>query len=178
MLIDCKAPKIDICVQNASGNAAVLNCSGSSNTRPNSDSWNPVYQDNLDLYWPQVVYYFVGQSASGDQPALFRAANCYGSGGGDACVLEELAEGLETLQAFYSVEGSDTLYAGDSLPGNDWNAVRSVSLHLLLAAPGPGDSRSIEQAYSLDTLNLETDDEVMRQPYSSAVAIRNKIEVR
>lgn len=178
MLIDCKAPKIDVCVQNAAGKAVTLNCSGPSNTRPKNDTWNPVYQNNLDLYWPQVVYYFVGDSASGDRPALFRAANCYGSGGGDACVLEELAEGVETLQAFYTVDGSDTLYAGNSLPSNDWNSVRSVSLHLLLSAPGPGDTRSVAQNYSMDTLVLKTDDKAMRQLYSSSVAIRNKIEVR
>lgn len=178
MLVDCTAPKIDTCVQNASGNANVLNCSGKLNTRPNNGTWNPVYRDNLDLYWPQVVYYFVGESASGDRTALFRAANCYGSSGGDGCVLEELAEGVEALQAFYTVDGNNTLYAGDSLPGNNWNNVRSVSLHLLLAAPGPGDMRSVAQTYSLDSLTVNTDDAELRQLYSSPVAVRNKIEVR
>ncbi len=178
MLVDCTAPKIDICAQNASGKANGLNCSGTINTRPPSSVWNPAYQNNLDLYRPQVTYYFVGESASGDRPALFRAANCHGSSGGDGCVLEELAEGVEAIQAFYTVDGSNTLYAGDSLPGSNWNNVRSVSLHLMLAAPGPGDMRSVAQTYSLDTLTVNTNDAELRQLYSSPVAVRNKIEVR
>jgi type IV pilus assembly protein PilW len=177
-VVDCQVALSEVCRQTAAGNATTLNCAnGGGNVRPVGDNWRIAYQSEMELYLPRATFYYVGQNPAGRR-ALFRASNCAGTGGGDGCRVEELVEGVDSLQLFYRVAGDNTLFAANALPGNDWGAVRGVVVHLIVSTPDEVDGRQLAQDLVLDNLLIfRTTDRRVRQAYAATIAIRNSLEV-
>ena len=177
--VDCSEGAVDICRQTSFGSSDVLNCAAAGgNVRPSTTDWAPVYQQNMELYLPRATYFYVGQNPAG-QRALFRAIDCAGaSGGGAGCRVEELVEGVDSLQLFYRVANDNALYAANALPGNDWSAVRGVAVSLVVSSPDEVDGRRLQQDFTLDNgLVFRTNDRRVRQVYPATIAIRNSVTV-
>lgn len=177
--VDCGTGIADVCRQTNAGNATNLNCApGGGNTGlPPSSSWAVEYRNQTEFYMPQLSYYYVGPSASGRR-ALFRATNCIGSGGGGGCQVEEIAEGIDSLQLFFRLDGGDELYAADSIPGNDWARVRAVVLNVVASSPDPADTVAEARSLTLEEgLVFNLDDRRVREVYMTTVALRNRITV-
>jgi type IV pilus assembly protein PilW len=177
--VDCGTGVADVCRQTNNGNASNLNCApGGGNTGlPPGSSWTVQYANQTEFYLPQLSYYYVGPSANGRR-ALFRATNCIGSGGGGGCQVEEIAEGIDSLQLFFRLDGGDELYAADSIPGNDWARVRAVVLNVVASSPDPADTVAEARSLTLEEgLVFNVDDRRVREVYTTTVALRNRITV-
>ena len=131
----------------------------------------------MELYLPRTTFFYVGLNPEGRR-ALFRASNCAGAGGGDGCRIEELVEGVDSMQIFYRVEGINTLFAADALPGNDWSTVRAVQMNLIISSAEEVDGRQLQQDFNLDNgLVFRTNDRRVRQAFPVTTAIRNRVVV-
>ncbi len=175
-VVDCQQGFMDVCINTAKQKADTLVCSNGSGNKKTGGEWLTVYGSDMELHRPTSLYYFVAASASDDERrALYRASNCPG----DGCQVEELVEGVESLQLFYRVAGDTNLYAADSLPsGSGWADVRGVAMHLIVGSPEQVDSRQLQQTLVLDNgLEFEINDRRVRQLYTNTVAIRNAITV-
>lgn len=177
---DCGNGFVDICRQTNAGNATNLNCAaGGGNIGKGGASWDILYANQTELYRPEVIYYYVGESARAPgRRALFRAINCSGSSVSDGCRLEELVEGVDSLQMFYRLAGDDSLYAADAIPGNEWERVRALAVNVIVSSPTEVDARTLEQVYQLDEgLSVSVEDRRVREVYANTVALRNRIMV-
>jgi type IV pilus assembly protein PilW len=181
MAVDCGIGVADICRQTNQGSATNLNCApGGGNTGlPPGSSWDVAYRNQAEFYVPQVSYYYVGANPNADgRRALFRASNCIGSAGGGGCRVEEIAEGVESLQLFYRIDGSDQLHAADAIPDGDWSRVRAIAINLVVASPEPADTVAEARQLAMDAgLVFSFNDRRVRQVYSTTVALRNRITV-
>jgi type IV pilus assembly protein PilW len=178
---DCGSGFVDICRQTNAGNATNLNCApGGGNTGlPAGSSWDIRYANQTEFYLPRVHYYFVGASLDdASRRALFRASNCFGSDGGQGCLLEEIAEGIDSLQLFYRIEGDASLYAADSIPDDDWTRVRAVSVNLVASSPTEVEAGAQARSVAMDQgLVFAFNDRRVREVYGTTVALRNRITV-
>ncbi len=182
--VDCTAGVGDVFV-NVNNASASSFSRGSGNihtgvSNQNNVNWSTPYQENTEFYRSDVTYYYIGQSAGSTpdrfRPALFRVRNC---NGGNNCVHEELAEGVENMQVFLRTNGNNTLHdPRDNAIGN-WSNVSAVELDLVLVSPEPVDNRDLEQSLELGNgLTVEMEDRRIRVAYSNTVAVRNRITVR
>ncbi len=179
-VVDCGGGFMDVCRQTNAGSATNLNCAaGGGNISKGGDSWDIKYANQTELYRPEVTYFYVGESQrTAGRRALFRAINCHGSNIAAGCRVEELVEGVESLQLFFRVDGDDNLYAADSVPGNDWEPVRAAAVNVIVSSPTEVDSAVREQTFSLDAgLTVSVEDRHIREVYSNTVAVRNRIKV-
>ena len=182
--VNCAAGLGDICYNTAKSTANTLQCSpGGGNAIPpgHPGVWPP-YQDQMELYMPQVVYYVVAESAGSTaarpRTALFRLVNCSTTGHAN-CVVEELAEGVESMQLFFRVRNNPGLFTAANIPGNEWQNVEAVHLSLIISSPEEVDSRVQVQNLVLEGgLTATANDRRVRQVYSNVVAVRNRIVIR
>jgi type IV pilus assembly protein PilW len=177
---DCYAGMMDICRQTNAGSATNLNCAaGGGNIGKGGDHWDILYANQTEVYRPEVTYFYVGESQrTAGRRALFRAVNCYGNDVNAGCRIEELVEGVDSLQLFFRVDGNSTLHAADSIPGNEWEQVRAVAVNVIVSSSTEVDARVQEQVYPLDAgLTVSVEDRRVREVYSNTVAVRNRIRV-
>lgn len=176
---DCRVA-VEICRQTAAGTATSLNCAnGGGNVRPtgSAGNWRTAYAADMELYLPRTIFYYVGENPAG-RPALFRARNCAGSGGGAGCRIEELVEGVDSLQLFYRLNDNPTGLFAANTPGMDWTRVHAVVVNLVVSSPDEVDGRQLSQDLVLDNnLIFRTSDRRVRQAYPATIAIRNRLEV-
>ena len=175
---DCRVA-VEICRQTAAGTATILNCSnGEGNVRPSgtAGNWRTDYEGDMELYLPRTIFYYVGENPAGRR-ALFRASNCAGSGGGTGCRIEELVEGVDSLQLFYRLNDNPAgLFAANA--GINWANVHAVVVHLIVSSPNEVDGRQLSQDLVLDNnLIFRTNDRRVRHAYPATIAIRNRLEV-
>ncbi len=135
----------------------------------------------------RAVRYYVGINGSGE-PALFRAT----IGAGPSEVVEELFEGVESMQILYGVDTRDSSGAlrPDGVPDdyvdadnvgdeNAWNHVVSVRIGLLLRTQpfgqsgtnlgGPGGSIMVNGT----SVPIDPDDQRRRRVFQTTVLVRN-----
>lgn len=148
---------------------------------------------NVMLYQANIYAYYVGQGASG-APSLFRAVYS-----GNAWASEELVEGVEMLQLTYGrdsltanlPDGSvDTYVAADSLVAGltteaeraaRWRAIGAVRVGMLLRSPERTGTPDRNEAavgnlqIGRSIIDLPEGDGLLRRPYESTVALRNRL---
>lgn len=178
---DCGSGFVDICRQTNAGSATNLNCApggGNIGLAPGS-TWDIRYGNQTEFYLPQVNYYYVGASATdNNRRALFRASNCIGSDVAAGCLVEEIAEGIDSLQLFFRIDGDADLYTADAIPDNNWTRVRAVVVNLLASSPTQVDAGALPRTFAMEEgLGFAVNDRSVREVYSTTVTLRNRITV-
>ncbi|MFT4629028.1 MAG: type IV pilus assembly protein PilW [Arenicella sp.] len=150
-------------------------------------SWSRDYDYNDTLFEFKQTYFYIGEGPSG-LPSLFRYSSSLPFSAETtefvAANLEELVEGVETMQLLY---GEDV--TGDDSPNryvsahqiSDWNAIVSVRVGLLIMSPnaaaGQDQSEALGTAYSLlDGIEFThaIDDLTLRYAANSTIKLRNR----
>lgn len=129
------------------------------------------YPDGSQLMRIRTVSYFIRASAKGTGPALWRRIA--------GRPPEELAEGVENLQALY---GEDT--DNDQVPDawrkanavTQWRNVTAVRVGLLVASPNSGTSEPDARAFVVLDENIgPRNDRRVRSVVTTTVALRNRL---
>ena len=172
----------------------VASGAGGANQRLFQSASEPL-RGNVMLYPANIYAYYVGLGASGG-PSLFRA-----SYSGNTWTSEEIVEGVEMLQLTYgrdtlttnlpdgSVDAyvtANTLVAGlatEAERAARWRSVGAVRVGMLVRSPErAGTPNRNEAAADVGNLqigrsiiDLPEGDAILRRPYESTVALRNRL---
>ncbi|MFT5135960.1 MAG: type IV pilus assembly protein PilW [Arenicella sp.] len=149
--------------------------------------WSRPYDLNDNFYSFSQTYFYIGMGSSG-LPSLFRYTSSIPFSAATpafvAAKLEELVEGVETMQLMY---GEDL--TGDDNPNRyvsahqviDWNAIVSVRVGLLMMSPNSAtdqdQSDALGTAYTLlDGIDFThaNDDLTLRYAVNSTIKLRNR----
>ncbi|WP_157515239.1 PilW family protein [Luteimonas abyssi] len=155
-----------------------------------ADRYTPSPQGQTSLYRANVLVYYVAPGASG-LPSLYRArANSGGTF--DPGHIEELVEGVESLQLIYGLDetpdisqdspplGSISDYVTAATLGEDaaqWRRVGVVRAGLVVGSPSPA---AVQTADALDVMGVSfhppsANDTHYRAGYQATVAVRNRL---
>jgi len=135
--------------------------------------------------------YYVGVRGGGTVPSLYRARFFDGAWGAS----EELVEGVESMQLLYGRDANrdgaveDYVTANQVAPAgaphadlaNSWRAVASVQLGLVLRSPEPAGTPDRNVGANGATLvlgvtvNANTNEGILRRPYETTIALRNRL---
>ncbi len=148
---------------------------------------------NVMLYPANIYAYYVGLGASG-APSLFRAVYS-----GNAWTTEELVEGVEMLQLTYGRDSltanlpdgsvdtyvtASTLVAGlttEAERAARWRSVGAVRVGMLLRSPERTGTPDRNEAtvgnlqIGRSIIDLPEGEAILRRPYESTVALRNRL---
>ena len=143
------------------------------------------------VYRADSFVYYVGLRAVDGLPSLFRARFANGAWGAS----EELVEGVDTMQLLYGRDtdgngavndyvAADALVAGAvgyNAIADRWRTVASVEMGLVLRSPeraGTPD-RNVTDNGALQvlgtTVNVNAGENVLRRPYETTIALRNRL---
>ncbi|MCZ8063568.1 PilW family protein [Silanimonas sp.] len=147
--------------------------------------------DTTQVFRADAFVYYVGLRGADGMPSLFRARFANGLWGAS----EELVEGVDTMQLMYgrdtdgngAVEGyvrADEVDAGATTYNdiaNRWRQVASVELGLVLRSPeragtpdrNVGDNGAV-QVIGV-TVNSNANEAILRRPYETTIALRNRL---
>ena len=193
LVTDCSTADLFQNRSNASAkalSAGTGNCSNPGPGNDNSINWSTSYNDAMQTFTVEQVAYYIGVNNQGE-PGLYRWNMTRGTAAARA---EEIIEGAENMQILYGFsraapEGDgqhvNNWLSADEIPDNTvtgefgWPQVIALRLGLSVrsTARADGDNTDI-------TLNLAgTDftapgDGRIRQPFSTAVALRNRVLVQ
>lgn len=177
----------------ASGATITIEASGA-NTRLFQAASEPL-RGNVMLYPAHIFAYYVGLGASG-APSLFRA-----NFSGTTWTTEELVEGVEMLQLTYGrdsgaaglPDGSvDDYVAADAVVAGltteweraaRWRSVGAVRVGMLVRSPERAGTPNRDEAnpdvgrlfIGRSVIDLPENDAILRRPYESTVALRNRL---
>lgn len=183
LLTDCQsADWVQACAFDSGTNQATL--SSASGCSPGNLSSAPVLTqiDGQAVKLESFIYY-VGKrnNDSNSPPGLFRRPLGTGvansAAAGDA---EEVVEGVESMQVLYGIDtGTDRMVdayvTADNV--NDWNAVLSVQIALLMVANESSDDISGATSYVVgDSTATATADRHLRQVYNTSITLRNRVQ--
>ena len=147
--------------------------------------------NTTQVFRADAFVYYVGLRGADGMPSLFRARFANGVWGAS----EELVEGVDTLQLMYgldsdgngAIEGyvrADEVVAGVTAyndVANRWRQVASVELGLVLRSPEragtPDRNVSANGAVQVIgvTVNSNANESILRRPYETTIALRNRL---
>ncbi|WP_372749855.1 PilW family protein [Litorivivens sp.] len=147
-----------------------------------SNRLSKVYGEDAMVMGFESVAYFIRDTnrdtAKGHSiHSLYIRAREPGSGG-TAPVAQELVEGVEDMQLTYGVDTSDdrTVDAYKTAADiSDWSKVLSVRINLLMQSIDDSVVSSAQRGLIFNADAVNTNDGRLRQTYSTAVAIRNRL---
>uniref|UniRef100_UPI003568138D PilW family protein n=1 Tax=Litorivivens sp. TaxID=2020868 RepID=UPI003568138D len=147
-----------------------------------SNRLSKVYGEDAMVMGFESVAYFIRDTnrdtAKGHSiHSLYIRAREPGSGG-TAPVAQELVEGVEDMQLTYGVDTSDdrTVDAYKTAADiADWSKVLSVRINLLMQSIDDSVVSSAQRGLIFNADAVNTNDGRLRQTYSTAVAIRNRL---
>ena len=147
--------------------------------------------NTTQLFRADAFVYYVGLRGADGMPSLFRARFVNGAWGAS----EELVEGVDTLQLMYGRDTDrngaieDFVRADEVVAGavtyNDiadrWRQVASVELGLVLRSPERAGSpdRDVGTNGAVQvigvTVNSNANEAILRRPYETTIALRNRL---
>jgi len=166
-----------------------LSSSGGSCASPgpgNDDSidWSTTYDDSMQTFTVQQVAYFIGVNGAGE-PGLYRWEMTNGTANARA---EEIIEGAENMQVLYGFsraapEGDgqhvNNWLSADEIPTGGWAQVIALRLGLSVRSSARADLDNTDITLDLASTNVTAPgDGRIRQPFSTAVALRNRLLVQ
>jgi type IV pilus assembly protein PilW len=179
--------------ENPTGTAITVVSGGSSNNERLFQSASEPLRGNVMLYPANIYAYYVGRGASG-VPSLFRAVFS-----GNTWASEELVEGVEVLQLTYGrdtgtanlPDGSVDAYltAAGIVSGLTtetdraarWRSVGAIRVGMLVRSTDRAGTPNRDEAavgrlqIGRSEIDLPEDDAILRRPYESTVALRNRL---
>lgn len=177
-----------------SANATSLSSGNASCSNPGPGNvgldWSTAYDESMQIFRQQVRAFFIGMNAQG-QPGLYQRRLFVGS---STPAPQELVEGVENMQVLYgfSNQGTsggdgqsvDAWLTADEVPADGFGQVVAVRIALVLRSPDIADGDRSDQDFEMFseenriTFTLSTTgDGRIRQPFSTAIALRNQMLV-
>lgn len=152
-------------------------------SKPNVLDWSTAYDESTQIYHVRAVAYYVSTNDAGD-PGLYRST--LGCGGIEET--EELVQGVEAFQILYGYSDSaaaggdgqsvDRWLRADQVPADGWPQIVALQLGMSIRSTENADGDDASRTVSLANMNLTTPgDGVMRQPFSTTIALRNRLIV-
>jgi type IV pilus assembly protein PilW len=166
-------------------NRGVGSCSnpGPGNVSPGGRSWSTAYDDSMQVFVAEQFAYYIGVDDDGN-PGLYQLDLTRGTGNAAA---RELVRGAENLQVQLGFSRAAPLGDGqsvndwvnaDDVPDDGWAQVLAVRLGLSMRSDESADLDRTEQIFELAGANIQTQgDGRIRQPFSSTMALRNRVLV-
>lgn len=132
----------------------------------NAHCLSQTYGGDSAILKMQAISYFIGVGASGE-PALFRTVFNDTS---------ELVDGIEQMQVLYGVNTDTTNTVPNqyvvSTAVTDWDSVTAVRVMLLLKSTDNVTQEN--QTYTYNNQTITSGDSLLRQVFSTTVALRNR----
>jgi len=186
LITDCSTADL---FQNQDGPGAnTLSAAGGSCNAPgpgndSSIPWSTVYNDAMQTFRVQQVAYYIGVNAEGE-PGLYRWNMTTGTASARA---EELIEGAENMQILYGFsraapagdgQSVDNWLSADEIPAGGWPQVIALRLALSVRSTEAADLDDTDVTLALAGSNITAPgDGRIRQPFSTTVALRNRVLV-
>lgn len=182
MVTNC-ATGADLFQTSATGSslaAATGSCSSGSGPGNQNMNWSTSYDETMQVFRVDTHVYFVGYDTARGEPGLYRARLTEGIG---SVVIEELVEGVETMQVLYGYskpadEGGDGQsvdfwLTADEVP--DWDFVIGARLNLLLRSAEGMAGEAVQRDFDLgNTTFTHPEDRRLRQPFYTTISLRNR----
>jgi len=141
--------------------------------------WSTAYDESMQVFENQVVAYFVGVDDQG-VPGLYRSVvRC------DFEETQELVRGVESMQVLYGYsraapfgtgQSVDDWLTADEVPADGWPQVIAVEVGVSVRSSEVSDGDPTTQTFTLSRANIETPgDGLMRHPFSTTIALRNRL---
>jgi len=173
-------------VNNANATAFSKGNSSCSNPGPgnsNAQDWTTAYDESMQAFQVVMEAFYIGADAEGN-PGLYRLNLTSGTTAADR---QELVRGAENLQLQYGFsraapagdgQSVDDWIDASAVPDDGWGQVLSIRLGISMRSTEFADFDDTEQVFDLAGVNIETQgDGRLRQPFSSTVALRNRVLV-
>ena len=186
LVTDCSTA--DLFQNQSSAGATQLSASGGgcSSPGPGNDSstdWSTSYNDAMQTFAVGQVAYYIGVNATTGQPGLYRLNMSQGLVAG----AEEMIEGAESMQILYGFSRAAPNGDGQSIndwltasniPPDGWPQVIAIRLALSVRSTETADSDNTDVTLDLAGSNITAPgDGRIRQPFSTTVALRNRLLV-
>lgn len=166
-----------------------LNCSaaGPGNKPPGKSPWSTEYDESAQVFFVSQLAFFIGYSEDRDEPGLYQLDLAQNQA-------IELVEGVENMQVLYGFSNDsdsggdgqsiDAWLAADEIPEDGLPQIIALRISLMMRSPERADGDRTDQTFDLFAednrlaLSLSTTgDGRIRQPFSTAIALRNQILV-
>ena len=186
LVTDCSTADLFQNRSNASAkklSAGTGSCSNPGPGNDNSIDWATSYNDSMQTFTVQQVAYYIGVNDAGE-PGLYRWNMTRGTVNARA---QEIIEGAENLQVLYGY--SRAAPDGDGQHVNEWLSADQVlsggwpqvialrlGLSVRSSARADGDNTDITLDLASTEITAPGDGRI-RQPFSTAVALRNRVLV-
>ncbi len=158
---------------------------GPGNQPPGGSSWSMSHDSTSSVFGVEVVAFYIGHNAQRNEPGLYRLDLSRGLRAGDLQP-EELVQGIENMQVLYGFsrpapQGDGQLVdfwlTADQV--TDWGLVIAVRLAVLARSQEGGDVQRQAFTYDLSrTLVTHPEDRLLRQPFATTIALRNRMVVQ
>ena len=185
LITDCS--KADLFQNTAGPTDNKLSSSGGSCASPgpgnNSLDWSTTYNDAMQTFTVEQVAYYIGVNNAGE-PGLYRWNMTTGIVGAQAA---EIIEGAESMQILYGFSRAAPQGDGQSvnnwldanqIPAGGWPQVIAIRLALSVRSSARADLNNADITLDLASTNITAPgDGRIRQPFSTTVALRNRVRV-
>ncbi|PKL95396.1 MAG: hypothetical protein CVV18_05670 [Gammaproteobacteria bacterium HGW-Gammaproteobacteria-8] len=159
-------------------------CSNPGPGNDNSINWSTQYGSDMQAFAVSQVAYYIGVNPVTGEPGLYRWNMSQGT---SAAAAQELIEGAETMQILYGYsqaapagdgQSVNNWLTADQVPVDGWQQVIAIRLALSVRSPGRADLDQTDIEYDLAGANITvTGDGRIRQPFSTTIALRNRVLV-
>lgn len=164
--------------------AGTGSCSNPGPGNNNSVNWSTQYGSDMQALTVTQIAYYIGVNPVTGETGLYRWNMSQGT---SAAAAEELIEGAESMQVLYGFsqaapagdgQSVNNWLTADQVPADGWQQVIAVRLALGLRSPERADLDQTDIEYDLAGANITvTGDGRVRQPFSTTVALRNRVLV-
>lgn len=187
LVTDCSTADLFQNRSNASASALSAGTGSCSNPGPGNDNsvnWSTSYNDAMQTFLVEQVAYYIGVNATTGQPGLYRWNMSQGT---NAAQAEEIIEGAESMQLLYGFSRAAPNGDGQSIndwlmasniPPDGWPQVIAIRLALSVRSTETADTDNTDITLDLAGSNITAPgDGRIRQPFSTTVALRNRVLV-
>ena len=186
LITDCSSADL---FQNTKGpSESALSASGGSCSSPgpgnDSIDWSTTYNDSMQTFTIQQVAYYIGVNDAGE-PGLYRWNMTRGTANARA---EEIIEGAENMQVLYGYSRAapdgdgqhvNNWLSADQIPAGGWPQVIALRLGLSVRSSARADLDNTDVTLELAATDIiAPGDGRIRQSFSTAVALRNRVLVQ
>ncbi len=190
VLVTNCATGADLFQNRTNANASAFSAGSGSCSNPGPGNvnvdWSTSYDDSMQTFTVGATAYYVGLNANTGEPALYRFNLTTGTNG-SASGPEELVQGVESMQVLYGFSAAapagdgqsvDNWLSADQVPADGWGQVIALRLAVGIRSPENADGDQNTVVFDLSGADISAaGDGRLRQPFSTTVALRNRLIV-
>lgn len=190
VLVTNCATGADLFQNRSNANASTFSGGSGSCSNPGpgniNQDWSTSYDDSMQSFTVNATAYYIGLNPNTGEPGLYRYILTTGTNG-SASGPQELVQGVESMQVLYGFSAAapagdgqsvDNWLRADQVPADGWAQVLALRLAVGIRSPENADGDPVQTVFELSGANIQTaGDGRLRQPFSTTVALRNRLIV-